>query len=346
MLENIQKAFQQSIGNKQVALFWLKNEEINVGICNYGARITHFIVSKKNIPVDITLGFNSLEEYISKQNELYYGVTVGRFANRIEDAKFTLNGERYQLDANNGGNSLHSGNIAFHNKVWDVKEVKENSIKLAILSPDGEGGFPGDLTCEVSFTLTDDNELIVNYSAKTDKDTVINLTNHAYFNLNGEESGSILNHEICINADEFLPIKENCIPKGEFEDVANTPFDFREGKTIEQDIHLENEQLKFGNGYDHSFAINQTEIMNFAASAKGDQTSLTLEIYTTEPGMQFYTGNYLAGDKGKRGTSYSERTGFCFETQHHPNSPNQQNFPSTVLKAGEEFKSITVYKVS
>lgn len=346
MLENIQEAFQKNIDNKQVALFWLKNEEINVGICNYGARITHFIVSKQNIAVDITLGFNSLDEYLSKQNEFYYGVTVGRFANRIEDAKFTLNGETYQLDANNGGNSLHSGNIAFHNKVWDVKEVKEKSIKLAILSPDGEGGFPGNLTCEVNFTLTEDNELIVNYSAKTDKDTVINLTNHAYFNLNGEGSGSVLNHEICINADEFLPIKENCIPKGELEDVTHTPFDFRDGKTIGQDINLGNEQLGFGNGYDHSFAINQTEIVNFAASAKGDKTGLTLEVYTTEPAMQFYTGNYLTGDKGKNGAPYSERTGFCFETQHHPNSPNQQNFPSTVLKAQEEFKSITVYKVS
>lgn len=345
MSEKIQHQFEKNIDGKPVNLYWLKNETVSVGICNYGARITHFIISKEDKKTDITLGFNSIDDYLNKKSEVYYGVTVGRFANRIEDAKFTLNDKTYHLEANNGGNSLHSGSVAFHNRVWDVKEVKEKSLALSISSADGEGGFPGNLTCEVIFTLTDENELIINYNAKTDKDTVVNLTNHAYFNLNGEGNGTILNHQFCINADEFVPIKENCIPKGNFEDLTNTPFDFREAKTIAKDIGLANEQLKFGNGYDHSFVINQTEIVNFAASAKGDKTGLTLEVYTTQPGMQFYTGNYLSDDIGKSGSAYDARTGFCFETQHHPNSPNQPNFPTTVLKVGEEFKSTTVYKV-
>lgn len=345
MLEKLKSQFEKYIDGKLINLYWLKNEKLQVGICNYGARITHFIVSKDNCDVDITLGFDSIADYLSKQNEFYYGVTVGRFANRIEGAKFTLNNHTYQLEANNGGNSLHSGSVAFHNQVWEVKELKNNSISLSILSEDGEGGFPGNLSCEVTFTLTEEDELIVNYSAESDKDTVINLTNHAYFNLNGEGNGSILNHQFCINADEYLPIKENCIPRGHFEEVKNSPFDFREPKTAKKDIDSENEQLKFGNGYDHSFAINQTELMNFAASAKGDKTGITLEVFTTQPGMQFYTANYLSGDIGKNGLPYNARTAFCFETQHHPNSPNQANFPSTVLKAGEKFKSTTVYKV-
>lgn len=345
MSEKINKSFEKSIDGKLVNLFWLKSKTVSVGICNYGARITHFIVSNNNAEVDITLGFDSIDDYINKESELYYGVTVGRFANRIANAKFSLNGKEYQLQPNNGGNSLHSGNPAFHNKVWDVISVKEHSITLSVTSPDGEGGFPGNLTCNVVFTLTEENELIVNYIAQTDQDTVVNLTNHAYFNLNGEGSGSVLNHEVCINADEFVPINIACIPKGNFDKVTDTPFDFREAKTIAKDIAVDNEQLKFGNGYDHSFAINQTELINFAGSAKGDQTGLTLEVYTTQPGMQFYTGNYLNGHIGKSGAPYDVRTGFCFETQHHPDSPNQPNFPSTVLKVGEEFKSTTVYKV-
>ncbi len=345
MSEKLQKAFEKNLDNKLVKLFWLKNKSVNIGICNYGARITHFIVSKDNKEVDITLGFNSIDDYLNKENEFYYGVTVGRFANRIENAKFTLNNETYQLEDNNGGNSLHSGSVAFHNKVWDINEVSDNRLSMSVNSPDGEGGFPGSLSCEVIFTLTEESELIVNYGAKTDKDTIINLTNHAYFNLNGESSGTILNHQICINADEFLPIKVNCIPNGDLEAVTNTPFDFREAKEVARDFDLDKEQMKFGNGYDHSFAINQTELINFAASAKGDKTGLTLEIYSTEPGMQFYTGNFLNGDIGKSGEPYNARTGFCFETQHHPNSPNQPNFPSTTLKVGEEFKSTTVYKV-
>ncbi len=345
MSENLQKAFEKSINGKPANLYWLKNENISIGICNYGARITHFIISKEDKEIDITLGFNAIDDYLAQESEFYYGVTVGRFANRIEDAKFNLNDKTVNLEANNGGNSLHSGSVAFHNKIWDIKEVKNNSISLFLTSPDGEGGFPGTLTCDLIFTLTEEDELIINYNAKTDKDTVVNLTNHAYFNLNGEGSGTILNHQFSINAQEFVPIKENCIPKGDFADVTNTPFDFREPKEIVKDIDLDNEQIKFGNGYDHSFCINQTELLNFAASAKGDKTGLTLEVFTTQPAMQFYTGNYLNGDIGKSSAPYNARTGFCFETQHHPDSPNQPKFPSTVLKAGAEFKSTTVYKV-
>lgn len=344
MTEKLQQAF-ETLKQKPVKLYFLENKHVRVGICNYGARITHFIVRNADSELDIVLGFNSIDEYVSAENEFYYGVTVGRFANRIAGATFAINNKTYVVDANNGGNCLHSGPTAFHNKVWDVLEVKNKSISLTVNSPDGECGFPGNLLCTVVFTLTDENELIINYSAKSDADTVINLTNHAYFNLNGEGSGTILNHSFCINADAFVSINQNCIPNGDFSDVTDTPFDFRESKSIMDEISLNNQQLKFGNGFDHSYAINQTEIVNFAASAKGDQSGLTLEVYTTQPGMQFYTGNYLNGDVGKSGEPYNARTGFCFETQHHPDSPNQPNFPSTVLKAGEQFKSTTVYKV-
>ncbi len=346
MNTNLKIAFETTINELTVKHFWLKNETIQVGICNHGARITHFIVSKNNIETDICLGFNSIEDYTSKENEFYYGVTVGRFANRIENAEFQLNDKTYQLEANNGGNSLHSGSHAFHNKVWEIEKSDERSVTLKVLSPAGEGGFPGNLSCQVCFTLTDENELIINYSAKTDQDTVVNLTNHSYFNLNGEGKGPILNHSFRINADEFVPIKKNCTPKGDFENVEETPFDFRTAKTISEDIQQNDEQLEFGNGYDHSFAINRSEILNFAASAKGDESGITLEVYTTQPGMQFYTGNYLSGDIGKSGLPYLPRTAFCFETQHHPDSPNHPNFPTTVLKAGERFKSTTVFKVS
>ncbi|HEX7366777.1 MAG TPA: aldose epimerase family protein [Pelobium sp.] len=345
MLKDLDEAFKKTINGKQVGIYWLKNDEVRVGICNYGARITHYIVANGAAALDIVLGFDSIDEYLDKENEFYYGVTVGRFANRIEDAKFSLNGKTYHLEANNGGNSLHSGSIAFHNRAWDVEQANENQVNLSIFSTDGEGGFPGNLSCEVIFTLTEENELIINYSAKSDEDTVVNLTNHSYFNLNGAGNGTILNHQIRINANEFVPIKENCIPKGNFETVAGTPFDFLEAKTVERDLNQQNEQLKFGNGYDHSFAINQNELLNFAAAAKGDKTGLTLEVYTTQPGMQFYTGNYLNGHRGKLGGKYSAQTGFCFETQHHPDSPNQAAFPSTVLKKDATFKSTTVFKI-
>lgn len=335
-----------TIDNLPVQLYSLKNKNgVEVKITNYGARITHFIVPHQNKAIDIVLGFDTIEEF-KNNNEFYYGVTVGRFANRIGGASFKLNSTVYELEANNGGNSLHSGSKAFHNSVWDVIENSDNEIVLKSLSPDGLGGFPGNLICEVQFVLTDSNELVINYEATSDKDTVVNMTNHAYFNLNGEGNGDVLNHEVKINANHYVPINTRCIPLGTYAEVANTPFDFREFKKIGEGLDFNHQQIKIGKGYDHSFVLNPEADFRLAATAIGDKTGLKLEVYTDQPGMQFYTGNYLGGDVGKSGEVYEEKTGFCFETQHHPDSPNQAQFPSTVLKANEVFKTKTIYQVS
>ncbi len=345
MIETNFKAFDTIVDNLPVKLYKLQNKSgVNVNICNYGARITHFIVPKNGKKTDIVLGFNSIDEF-RNNGEFFYGVTVGRFANRIKNAKFTLNNQTFTLEANNGGNSLHSGTKAFHNTVWEVLSYTVTEIKLQTISADGDGGFPGKVTCEVVFNLNDDGELSINYTATSDKDTVVNLTNHAYFNLNGEGSGTIVNHSLQILAEEFVPINENCIPLGSFAAVEKTPFDFRKAKPIASGLDFNNLQIKMGNGFDHSFVISHDKVFKLAAIVKGETSDITLEVHTDQPGMQFYTGNYLNKDVGKKGVVYNERTGFCLETQHHPDSPNQANFPSTVLKAGDIFTSKTIYKV-
>jgi aldose 1-epimerase len=344
--EKLKDGFSQIIQSKPVQLHFLENDKgLAVGICNYGARITHFFIPDEN-NTDIVLGFNNLDGYLNAM-ERYHGVTVGPYANRINNAQFTLEHTTYQLEINNGKNSLHSGTTGFHHKIWDILEVKKNTITLEVTNSDGEGGFPGNLNVQITFTLNNDNELKMDYSAISDQNTVINLTNHAYFNLNGEGSGTILNHHVKIDADEFVAIDETCIPTGELLNVEDSPFDFRTFKTIGQQITEVNKQLLMGAGYDHSFVLNKNENeFNFAAAAVGDLTGITLEVYTTEPAMQFYSGNFLNDqDKGKMDKSYKARTGFCFETQHHPDSPNQPQFPSTYLKAKQAFKSATVYKV-
>lgn len=348
-LETLKKAFIISIKGASTTLIVLKNQKgTQVGICNYGARITHFIVQDEQENwVDVVLGFNSIQEYLNAA-ELYHGVTAGPFANRIANGAFMIGNTLYQLEQNDGLNNLHSGKAGFHAQVWDVVEQNTSSVQLSISYTDGEGGFPGPITASVTFTLTDDDELVMDYKASSGKDTIINLTNHAYFNLNGEGSGTILNHSVKINADSFVEINEACIPTGKFIEVENTAFDFSVLKPIAKDIAEEDIQLVNGNGYDHSFVLNQNENgLTHAATAIGDISHLKLEVFTEEPGMQFYTGNFLnAKDKGKAGNYYERRSGFCFETQHHPDSPNQAHFPSVILKEGELFESKTVYKVS
>ncbi len=345
-VETISNAFKTSIDSKKIELNFLTNGNgLQVGICNYGARITHFRLSDKN-QTDIVLGFNSIQDYFSN-SEFYHGVTVGVFANRIKNAKFILEDIIYQLEANNGNNSLHSGASGFHNKVWDIVNKTQNAITLKTVKADGQGGFPGELGCTVTFTLNNENELQIDYSAVSDKNTVINLTNHAYFNLNGEGSGNILNHDVEINANVFVEIDKTSAPTGKLLKVDNTPFDFRIPKKIGAEINSENQQLLMGNGYDHSFELNkEKDAMSLAAKVKGNLSGIALEVYTTEPAVQFYTGNFLDGkDKGKSGFNYQARDGFCLETQHHPDSPNQPQFPSTFLAAQKEFKSSTIYKV-
>jgi aldose 1-epimerase len=347
-LETLKPAFITQIKGASTSLSILKNKKgTQVGICNYGARITHFLVQDEQENwVDVVLGFNSIQGYLSA-SELYHGVTAGPFANRIAKGKFTLGDTVYQLEQNNGLNNLHSGTKGFHAQVWDVVFCNHSSIQLQIVYADGEGGFPGPIKASITFTLTDADELLMDYEARSEKDTIMNLTNHAYFNLNGEGNGTILNHMVKINANSFVEINEECIPTGTFLHVENTAFDFRLLKPIAQDIEQEDIQLLNGSGYDHSFVLDKNEGLSHAATAIGDISHLKLEVFTTEPGMQFYTGNFLnAQDKGKAGKCYERRSGFCFETQHHPDSPNQAHFPSVILKKGELFKSKTVYKIS
>ncbi len=347
-LETLKQAFITQIEGVATALVVLKNKKgTQVGICNYGARITHFIVQdQKQHWVDVVLGFNSIQEYLNA-TELYHGVTAGPFANRIAEGAFTLGDITYQLEQNNGLNNLHSGTKGFHAQVWDVVQRDSTFVQLSISYADGEGGFPGPIAVSINFTLTDDDELVMDYKASSKKDTIINLTNHAYFNLNGEGSGTILNHAVKINASSFIEINEACIPTGKFIEVENTAFDFTVLKPIAQDIAQEDAQLLNGSGYDHSFVLNKNvDSLTHAAIAIGDISNLKLEVFTEEPGMQFYTGNFLnAQDKGKAGNYYERRSGFCFETQHHPDSPNHPHFPSVRLRAGELFKSKTVYKI-
>nr|MBC7612036.1 galactose mutarotase [Pseudopedobacter sp.] len=347
-IEIMKQSFEETINGELVNHHFLFNANgLKVGICNYGARITHYLVPCRKELIDVVLGFDDLESYINA-DELYYGVTVGRFANRIADAKFTLDGLEYLLEPNNGSNCLHGGSKGFHNSVWNVVEVHQQSIVLNLKISDLEDGFPGDLDCTVSFSLNDDNELIIDYKATSSKKTVINLTNHTYFNLNGEGRADILNHDVHINANQYAPINKACIPNNGLINVEQTPFDFTKTKIIGNDIEEKDQQLVIGKGYDHAYSLNKIgKGLSFAASAEGDKSGLKLEVFTTEPAIQFYTGNYLNGsDKGKAGNFYQSRFGFCFETQHFPDSPNQDIFPTTLLNPNEEFKSKTIYKIN
>lgn len=328
--------------------FILENDlHTQVGISDYGARITHFIVNADDEPIDIVLGFDKLEDYFNAK-EHYHGVTVGPFANRIANGRFSLDGKEYRLEQNNGTNCLHSGSVGFHNRFWQVDEFSKSSVTLSINTEEGEDGFPGGLSVQVKYTLDDDNNLSIEYFASTKFASPVNLTNHAYFNLNGENTNDITSHIVEINAEKFLPIDTDCIPTGELRNVDNTPFDFRVPKIVKKDISVEDEQLKIGKGYDHSYVLKEQNDDNFvfAASAVGDVSGIKLEVYTTEPAMQFYTGNYLgSGDKGKGDVVYVDRSGFCFETQHHPDSPNRPEFPSTILRPDDKFYSKTTYRV-
>jgi aldose 1-epimerase len=328
----------------------LKNRNgVVVTLSHFGARIVGIIVPDKNRnPIDVVLGFNSLQEYIQTPDP-YYGATIGRYANRIAKGSVSLEGKNYNLPVNNGENHLHGGPKGFHTKYWSVAQLSDVSVTFSILSEDGDEGYSGNLQVSVNYTLTESNELVIKFKATTDATTIINLTNHAFFNLNGEGSGSIEDHSIKINADYFTPVSASLIPTGEIRSVVNTPFDFRNFQTIGARIHSNEEQLKLGNGYDHNFVLrNQdTTKLVLAASAIGDKTGIKLELFTTEPGMQLYTGNFMLGRNTLRSGAMDDfRTAFCFETQHYPDSPNQTSFPSTVLKKGEEFQSETIFKFS
>ena len=317
---------------------------MQVAFTDYGARIVSILVPDKagNLR-DVLLGFNSIHEYL-QADEQYHGATIGRFANRIAHGSFQLDGEKYTLQQNNGPNSLHGGATGFHTKVWDRRTSFKNKIDFCYISPDGEEGFPGKLKAYVSYELTEDNEIIIKYNAETDKKTIVNLTNHAYFNLDGEGEGDVLHHAVSLPAEHFLPIDENQIPLEREASVEGTVFDFRSPKKIGEDIHKDETQLARANGYDHTF-VNRQPISKVAASAYSFRSGIRLEVFTTEPGVHLYTGNFLSGkDIGKSGRPYPSRSAFCFETQHYPNSPNNPHFPSVVLEPGDRWESETIYR--
>lgn len=341
------ESFQQTIDGKKVDLFVLSNETTDVAITNYGARIvSYFVPDKQGKKTDIVVGFDSLEGYLGAE-ERYYGAIVGRYANRIAKGKFSLDGEEYTLATNNAPNHLHGGKKGYQDVVWDVVEAAPESLTLRYFSPDGEEGYPGNMEITVKYSLSG-NDLVMDYGATTDKATVFNITNHAYFNLNGQGSGTILDHQLMINADHYTPIDETSIPLGEIAPVEGTPFDFRTPATIGYRIEEEHEQLKNGTGYDHNFVLNTAgdQQLMLAAGAVGDKSGIALEVLTTEPGIQLYTGNFMkAHHQIKYGFRDQRREAFCLETQHYPDSPNQPKFPSTVLKPGERFKSQTIFRV-
>jgi aldose 1-epimerase len=331
-------------------MYVLKNKH-NVRACftNYGARLAGLWVPDKNgNMIDVVVGFNSDQDY-KNATERYFGATIGRFANRIANGKFTLDGKQYSLPINNPPNTLHGGNMGFSELTWDAVMPDERTVQFTRLSEDMEQGFPGNLKVNVTYTLTYDNALLIEYAATTDNKTVINLTNHAFFNLNGEGSGSIANHTLQINADFYTPIDANLIPTGKIEPVAGTPFDFREPQTIGSKIDQADEQLKNGKGYDHNWVLNTGKPgeMFLAATAIGDRSGIVLEVFTQEPGLQFYSGNFMQSrNTFKSGAKDDFRTAFCLETQHFPDSPNQPSFPSTILEPGQHYHTRSAYKFS
>ncbi len=333
-----------------VFVYTLKNASgMEVKITNYGGTVVSIKVPDRHQKfTDVVLGFESVEGYTAKTNTSYFGALIGRYGNRLAGGAFKLDGKSYQVPKNDGPNSLHGGAIGFNKRIWEAKEVTSAeglALELHYLSPDGEQGFPGNFNVTVRYTLDAKNGLHIDYSASTDKDTVLNLTNHSYFNLLGAGSKSVLTHKLLLNADHYTPVNSTLIPTGVIAPVAGTPFDFRKSTEIGSRIAQENEQLKLGKGYDHNFVLNRGgDLSAVAAKVEEPSTGRVLEVFTDQPGLQFYTGNFLDGTNKGIGGPYVFRSALCMETQHFPDSPNQPGFPSAVLKAGQKFHSTTIYR--
>jgi len=341
--------FGKSSDGKDVYIYTLRNANgMEARIITYGAILVSLKAPDKSGKLDdIVLGYDSLSQYIA--NSPYFGAIVGRYGNRIGKARFSLNGHEYTLAENNGPNSLHGGNKGFDKVVWNVNDAdsKEGrSLALTYLSKDGEEGYPGNLSVEVIYTLNDSNELRIDYRATTDKPTVVNLTHHSYFNLAGAGNGDILSHVLYIDADRFTPVDSTLIPTGELKPVKGTPLDFTKPVAIGARIDENNQQLKYGGGYDFNWVLNKKDSrLDLAARVEEKASGRAMEVYTTEPGLQFYSGNFLDGTiTGKGGKKYGHRSGFCLETQHFPDSPNKANFPSTELDPGQIYSTTTIYK--
>jgi aldose 1-epimerase len=345
--------FGKTPDGQPVQIFTLTNKNgLEARITNYGGIVVSLKApDRQGAMADVILGFDTLHDYLTSSSP-YFGALVGRYGNRIGHARFTLDGVEYKLAANNGPNSLHGGVHGFNKAVWTPRELPDGGLELTYLSKDGEEGYPGNLKVIVTYRLTDANELKIDYVATTDKDTVLNLTNHAYFNLKGAGNGDILGHVVTLHADRFTPVDSGLIPTGELRDVSGTPFDFRKATAVGARIEQGDEQLKLGKGYDHNWVLNW--VLNkdgagpsLAARVEEPSSGRVLEAFTDQPGVQFYTGNSLDGSiKGAGGKPYGRFSGLCLETQHFPDSPNKPAFPSTVLKPGQQFHSTTIYRFS
>ena len=341
------EAFSTKVDGKKVSLYTLKNKQGLVAeITNYGGRVVSLWVPGKNGEfADVSIGYNSIDGYLNNP-ESFYGAIIGRYGNRIGKGQFVIDGDTAKLIINDGENSLHGGKLGFHDRVWDAKPIAENKLELSLTSPDGEDGYPGKLDVKVVYELTEDNALKIEYFASTDKPTHLNLTNHTYFNLGGEASGTINDHLLMINADGYTPVDAGLIPTGEIAAVEGTPFDFKKPTAIGARVDEDNEQLKMGGGYDHNWVLNSAnDGLTLAAVLTEPVSGRTMEVLTNEPGIQFYGGNFISGEyEGKYSKKLSYREALCLETQHFPDTPNKPDFPSTLLKPGEEYYSVCIYK--
>lgn len=343
------KDFGKIINEKPVSLFVLKNTSgIIAEITNYGGKVVSlWVPDRLGNYEDIVLGHSNIDDYLTSK-EKYFGALIGRYGNRIANGKFSLEGRDYNLAKNNGENHLHGGNKGYDAVIWDAKQIDDQTLELSYISKDMEEDYPGNLTIKVVYQLSDANELKIEYWATTDATTIVNLTHHSFFNLKGAGNGSINDHILQINAAYYTPVDSGLIPTGEIATVEDLPFDFQQPIAIGERLESKNKQLEYGLGYDHNFVLNQSlNGLNFAAKILDPISGRVMEVYTNEPGLQFYGGNFLDGSiVGKGGKKYNFRTAFCLETQHFPDSPNKSHFPSTRLNPEEKYYSICVYKFS
>ncbi|MCL2864962.1 MAG: galactose mutarotase [Lachnospiraceae bacterium] len=336
-------SFGKTKAGKEAFLYNISNGNVCASITDYGANIVSLYVCKgEQEPVDVVLGYDDVTGY--ENGTYFFGCPVGRSGNRIAKGSFVLNGKTYQLDKNENGNNLHSGFAFYSKRFWEFVEITENKIEFSLRSPDGDQGYPGNLEIFMTYEITDDGMFRITYEGVSDQDTIVNLTNHSYFNLNGNDSGDILSHKVTIDANCFTEADQESIPTGTLIDVIDTPMDFRTGRVLGQDMHSDYQAIVYGSGYDHNWALNNDGKFAKVAEAVGDKTGIVMEVYTDLPGMQMYSGNFITEEKGKGDVVYKKHAGFCFETQYFPDAINHDNFIDPILKAGESFTTVTGYQ--
>ena len=346
----VKEPFGKSPDSREVFLYEITNKnQMSISVSDFGATLVKILVpDREGKKRDVALGYDSAEGYYD--NPCHFGAVIGRNGNRIGKARFTLNGKGYRLAVNDNENNLHSGPDWYRTRVWEVKKVdqEQNAVTFGLTSPDMDQGFPGTFTVQVTYTLTDENEIQIHYEGEADQDTIVNMTNHSYFNLAGHNAGPevLLDHQVQILAPEYTPVADpQSIPTGEIAPVAGTPMDFQRPKRIGQDLETDFQQLKFGGGYDHNYALSREKgSVKQAARTECKESGIAMEVYTDLPGMQFYIGNFIDNERGKEGCVYQKRGGFCMETQYYPDACNQSNFQSSVLKAGDKYDTVTIYK--